>query len=376
MREPLVAERSESRLVRSLGVERAGRMSFFSYEEGPLPDGHFRVDTLYTGLSAGTELTFFKGTNPYLSARWDEQLGVFCEGEPSASYPVRFLGYMEVGRVSGSRTPAVAPGEVVAMSYGHKTGHTADPLREFFAVLPTDLDPILGIYVAQMGPICANGLLHAAADLVGQDVRDLGDGVRGRTVLITGAGVVGLITGLFARRHGAAIVAVADRTPERLAAARALGIIPIDERETEVWRFCKERWRHGPADGGVDVVFQCRGQAASLQTALRCLRPQGTVIDLAFYQGGAPELRLGEEFHHNGLAVRCAQIGRVPRGLAHAWDRARLAQETIALLQMYGPLVRDHIISDVVPFDAAPGLIADLAARRRHVIQAVFETRQ
>ena len=26
-------------------------------------------------------------------------------------------------------------------------------------------------------------------------------------------------------------------------------------------------------------------------------------------------LRLGEEFHHNGLSIRCAQIGRVPRGL-------------------------------------------------------------
>ena len=372
MREPPVAERSGPRVVRSLGVERAGQMSFFSYEEGPLPDGHFRVVTLYTGLSAGTELTFFRGTNPYLSARWDEQRGVFCEGEPSASYPIRFLGYMEVGRVSESRTPAVAPGEVVAMAYGHKTGHTADPLREFFAVLPPDLDPILGIYVAQMGPICANGLLHAAADLVGQDVRDQGDGVRGRNVLITGAGVVGLITGLFARRHGAASVAVADRTPERLAAARALGLISIDERETEAWRFCKERWRHGPTDGGVDVVFQCRGQAASLQTALRCLRPQGTVIDLAFYQGGAPELRLGEEFHHNGLAVRCAQIGRVPRGLAHTWDRARLAQETIALLQTYGPLVREHVITDIVPFDDAPDLIDALSARRRHVIQAVF----
>ena len=56
--------------------------------------------------------------------------------------------------------------------------------------------------------------------------------------------------------------------------------------------------------------------------ALRSLRPQGTVVDLAFYQGGADAVRLGEEFHHNGLAIRCAQIGRVPRGQAHLWDRA------------------------------------------------------
>jgi threonine dehydrogenase-like Zn-dependent dehydrogenase len=84
------------------------------------------------------------------------------------------------------------------------------------------------------------------------------------------------------------------------------------------------------------VVFQCRGQPAALHLALRLLRPQGTVIDLAFYQGGADAVRLGAEFHHNGLAVRCAQIGRVPRGLAHAWDRERLSAETIDLLRADG----------------------------------------
>ena len=232
---------------------------------------------------------------------------------------------------------------------------------------------MLGIYAAQMGPICANGLLHAAADLLGAAARDLGDGVRGRTVLVTGAGVVGLLTGLFAQHHGAAAVAVADPTPERLAAAAGLGLTPLDEREVEPWRWCKERWGHGPNARGADVVFQCRGQAASLHTALRSLRPQGTVIDLAFYQGGAEALRLGEEFHHNGLSIRCAQIGRVPRGFAHAWDRARLARETVALLQAHGALVRAHLVTDIVPFDQAPAFITELAARRRHAIQAVFQ---
>jgi NADPH:quinone reductase-like Zn-dependent oxidoreductase len=372
MREPSASER---RVVRSLGVEQPGRIELYEEQEGPLADGYFRVETLYSGLSAGTELTFFKGSNPYLRYAWDDELGVFREGEPGIRYPLRSLGYMEVGQVSESRTPAAGVGELVAMTYGHKTGHTADPLRDIFVPLPTDLDPILGIYVAQMGPICANGLLHAAVDLVGHDVRHLGDGVRGRNVLVVGAGVVGLLTGLFALQHGAAEVAVADRTPRRLEAARALGLWPLDENHVEAWRSCKERWGHGPRDRGADVAFQCRGQTAGLQTALRSLRPQGTVIDLAFYQGGAPEVRLGEEFHHNGLAIRCAQIARVPRGLAHAWDRVRLAGETIALLRANGLLIREHVITDIVPLEAAPALIADLAARKRHVIQAVFEVR-
>ena len=44
--------------IRSLGVEAPGKAYFFDYEEGPPADGHVRLDTLYTGFSAGTELTF------------------------------------------------------------------------------------------------------------------------------------------------------------------------------------------------------------------------------------------------------------------------------------------------------------------------------
>jgi threonine dehydrogenase-like Zn-dependent dehydrogenase len=134
----------------------------------------------------------------------------------------------------------------------------------------------------------------------------------------------------------------------------------------------KTRWRHGHGDHGADVVFQCRGKPEALHAALRAVRPQGSVIDLAFYTAGADAVRLGEEFHHNGLSLRCAQIGRVPRGLAHTWDRSRLSAETTRLLTLHAGEIREHLISDVVPFDDAPALMHDVAARRRHVLTAVF----
>ena len=189
---------------------------------------------------------------------------------------------------------------------------------------------------------------------------------------MTGAGVVGLLTGLFARHHGAANVVVADTTQERLAAAAALGLTALNETAVDVWRYCKERWHHGPSDRGADLVFQCRGVPGSLQTALRSLRPQGSVIDLAFYQDGAADVRLGEEFHHNGLTIRCAQIGRVPRGCGYSWTRERLARETVDLLSAYAAQVRAHLITDVVDLDQAPDLVFDLSNRRRHALQAVF----
>jgi threonine dehydrogenase-like Zn-dependent dehydrogenase len=355
--------------VNVLGVREPGEPWLFEQEDAPVPDGGIRVETLYSGISAGTELTFVKGVNPMLSAAWDVELGLFRRDRPGTGYPVRRLGYMEVGRIVESRTPAFPAGGLVAMTYGHRSAHVADPLAERVVPLPDELDPLLGIYAAHMGPICANALVHAAAELGGCR---LADGVEGLTVLVTGAGVVGLLVALFAVHHGAAEVAVADVTPERLAAARALGLWAIDERAHAPWELLKRRWRHAAGDRGADVAFQCRGRAAALGTALRCLRPQATVIDLAFYTAGAEELRLGEEFHHNALAIRSAQIGRVPRRLAHLWDRERLSRETVALLCARGGDIREHLITEVVPAQEGPALLRDLAARRRHVIQAVL----
>jgi threonine dehydrogenase-like Zn-dependent dehydrogenase len=107
-------------------------------------------------------------------------------------------------------------------------------------------------------------------------------------------------------------------------------------------------------------------------TALKALRVSGTVIDLGFYQGEASGVRLGEEFHHNGLTIRCAQIGRVPRGMAGTWDRTRLVAATADLLQERGDDVRRHLVTDVVDFDRGPELLRDIAARRRAVLTAVL----
>jgi threonine dehydrogenase-like Zn-dependent dehydrogenase len=355
----------------SVGVRAAGEPAFFDLELPPLQDGDVRVRTLYSGLSAGTELTYVKGTDPGFTSRRDPELGVFVPGEASRTYPVRAMGYMEVGEVVESLRPDLPEGSIVAGAYGHRSCHVLGT-KDVVVPVPEDLAPLLGIYLAQMGPICANGVQHAAAELGSGEV-ELGAGVRDRTVLVTGAGVVGLLTALFARRHGARDVLVADPDPARLAVARALGLGVVDESATQTSQVCKERWVHGPVDRGADLVFQCRGRAAVLHEALRSLRPQGVVIDMAFYTGGAPELRLGEEFHHNGLTIRCAQIGRVPRGLAGTWNRARLAEETSRLLVAEQAGVREHLVTDVIPVREAPEVIASLARRERSAVQIVFD---
>lgn len=348
-----------------------GELSLVTEDLPDIPEGGLLLQTIATGLSAGTELTFVKGDHPGLSRVQDTELGLFRQSAGPLRYPVTRLGYMEVARVAQSRTPAFGEGDLVASAYGHATAHVSDPVREHVVPLPEGLDPVLGVYVAHLGPICANGLLHAAADAVGPSVHRLGVGVEGRRVLITGAGLIGILTALFAREHGAEEVAVVEADERRRAVADALGFLALDEAGDPALTL-KTRWRHGAGDHGADVAFQCRGRPYALATALRAVRPQGTVIDLAFYTDGADRVRLGEEFHHNGLSLRCAQIGRTPRGTSGFWDRHRLSAETIRLLQRTAPEIREHLVTDMVPLADAPRLMVEVVRRERHVLSAIF----
>lgn len=363
-----------SRTIRSLGVSGPGELYFLDYEEGPPGDEEVQLETLFTGFSAGTELTFLKNTNPYFFSRFDNDRCSFISNEPGLQYPVPFLGYMEVARVADSKSVGYAKGDVVATTYAHKTGHTANPYHDLLVPLPPAIEPILGIFVAQMGPIAANGILHADAASFGTFVPSLGSGLAGRRILVVGAGTVGLLTALFAKSLGATEIVIADPSKFRRGKAEALGILGMSE--DHAWQYAKARWHNGGGDRGADLVFQTRAHSESLNVALKALRPQASVIDLAFYQSGADALRLGEEFHHNGLNILCAQIDRVPRGLSPHWDRRRLAEETIKLLRNEGALIKEHLITHVVPFNDAPAFLSSVLARQFEFLQIVFEVQK
>ena len=69
-------------------------LAFEPLDLGPPGAGEVLIRTLYSGVSAGTELSQFRGTNPFMNRRFDEPSRLFLAAEaPSWPYPVRNLGY-------------------------------------------------------------------------------------------------------------------------------------------------------------------------------------------------------------------------------------------------------------------------------------------
>ena len=90
----------------------------------PGPD-EVLIRTLYSGISAGTELSQYRGSSPFMTRSWDAERRVFRDGDPSWTFPVRNLGYEEVGRIEevGSGVTRVQPGQLVFGAWNHRGTH-------------------------------------------------------------------------------------------------------------------------------------------------------------------------------------------------------------------------------------------------------------
>lgn len=313
------------------------KVDYEEYEEKELADDQVRIQTLYTGISAGTELTSYRGTSPFFSKKWDIDNRIFeKEMETSWSYPLRVWGYEEVGRVVeiGKEVKTVEIGDVIFGTWGHKSTHIAEESFARDRKLHKELDPICGIF-SHIGAIGINAILDANIHV-------------GETVAVFGQGVPGQIVTQLAKLNGARVIAV-DLDDSRLAFAKKLGAdITINSGKCDASKEIKEITK----GLGADVAIEISGSSRALHDAIRCVAYSGRVVASGFLQGEPKGLYLGEEFHHNRINLVCSQISGVDPSLSYRWNRLRL-NNTVMDLQKEGKLNLKGLITHVVPFGEA-----------------------
>ena len=298
------------------------------------PDG-VRIATWYSGISAGTELTAYRGTNPYLTGTWDAELRLFRDGEPTFAYPVSGWGYSEMGEVLevGVDVADVHPGDLVYGIWGHRSEAVLPASAVVGRVLPRSVNPVRGTF-ARVGAIALNAVL--AADV------HLGD-----RVAVFGQGVIGLLATRLATLAGADVTAV-DSLDTRLALAEEFGATTVIRSDHRGGAGAAIRRLTGGA--GVDSAIELSGVDAALHEAIRSVVVDGTVAASGFYQGAATHLWLGQEFHHNRVRVVASQISGTPLALGPRWDQRRLVGTFMGLVAS-GRVDVERLVSDVVDAD-------------------------
>jgi 2-desacetyl-2-hydroxyethyl bacteriochlorophyllide A dehydrogenase len=313
-----------------------------------------RIRTWYSGISAGTELTAYRGSNPYLTGTWDAERRLFVPGQPTFAYPVEGWGYSEVGEVVEVADDVAAPrvGDVVHGIWGHRS-EAVVPAAAVRDRLWTADDAISGTF-ARVGSIALNAVLAG-------EVR-LGD-----RVAVFGQGVIGLLATRLATLAGADVVAV-DALPRRLEAARGMGALEVVAADVEGGAGPVVRdWAHG----GVDSAIELSGNDRALHEAVRSVVVDGTVVASGFYQGGAEHLRLGEEFHHNRVRIVASQISGTPVALGPRWDQPRLVRTFMEQVRR-GQVDVGSLVTDVVEAADVAAVFERLDHGDPAILQAVL----
>lgn len=277
------------------------------------------IDTLYTGISRGTERLVFRGQVPedeHERMRGPAQEGAF-------SFPVKY-GYCAVGRVVEGRLA----GRHVFALHPHQTQFRLP--ESALTPLPESVPPARGVLGANM---------ETALNLLWDSGAGAGD-----RIAVIGTGVVGALAGYLAAQLPGAEVTLVDVIPDRESLAGLLGC-----------RFARPE--AAPQD--CDVVLHLSATAEGLATAIACAGLEATVLEGSWHGVGMTAAPLGGAFHSRRLRLLSSQVGRVPPARAPRWSHARRLSKALALL---ADPVLDALISGETVFTDLPQSYGEILA--------------
>lgn len=321
------------------------RIDFEDQPDEPLAPRSIRLRALYSGISHGTEMNFYRGTAPHFTHRIDG--GLFqklAQGE--SSYPV-WHGYETVGEVieAGPEVQGFTVGDIVWTGTPHADVKTCDTTiegRPFFCErAPSGADPKSGIFLALAG-VAFDGHLTSGLRL-------------GESAVVSGLGCIGLFCVQLAALAGVHPLVAVDPLPLRRQMAAQFGAdYVLDPAAGPV----AEQVRAINGGRGVDAALETSGNWRALHEAVRCCASHyGRVVALGFYQGPGADLRLGEEFHHSsfypmGASSILALTHRGEPAPGRAWDRIRVYHHLAQMLGE-GRLRTEGLLTQTFPFERA-----------------------
>ena len=301
-------------------------------EEVPAPGpGQVLTRTLYSLISAGTELTLLGGGHPPGSF-WDSY----------GCYPVS-PGFGQVAEVVavGPGVPGLAPGDRVLSSQGHRSASLvgADRLR----TLPGEIFPEEAVF-------------HSIAAGVISAIR-LGRLALGDAVAVVGLGLLGQFAVRLARLAGARPVIGVDLAAERrdlaLAGGATAALAPqVTDVRAEVARLTRERL--------ADVVFEMTGNPEAIPLALQLARPQGRYVQVGCPRGKS-ELDFNDSVLVPGLHIVGALFAQQPVEETAGSPRTRQRNVELFLdLLGDGELEVASLLTHRFPWREAPAAYATL----------------
>ncbi len=283
--------------------------------------GEVLVETVFTGISRGTESIVFHGRVP--ASQYQTMRSPFQEGDFPG--PVKY-GYSAVGRIIEG--PTEMAGRTVFVLHPHQTRFVVPAAAAI--PLPEGLAPERAILAANM-ETALNGLWDAEI-------------LSGDRVCVIGAGVIGLLVARLASRIPGVSLVVHDTDDNKAEVTADLGLAFTTKVE-DLSPF--------------NVVIHASGNPRGLLTALKIAGFEALILEMSWFGDREVTLPLGEAFHSRRLVLRSSQVGAVApsrRGRHTRRSRLELA------LHLLCDDALDRLISGESPFETLPEVMNNLSS--------------
>ncbi|MFT6845636.1 MAG: L-idonate 5-dehydrogenase [Flavobacteriales bacterium] len=122
---------------------------------------------------------------------------------------------------------------------------------------------------------------------VGLHALNQAGGVHGKKVLVSGVGPIGSLCVAAVKNAGASEVVAIDINDTRLKIAKKMGADRVLNATSDS-NYLKQ---YAENKGYFDLSFECSGASVAIETALRVIRPQGTIVQVGV--SGRAEIPLG-----------------------------------------------------------------------------------
>lgn len=273
-------------------------------EEIPEPaPSEILVETLVSGLSAGSEVLVYRGQAPEEMAV-DPAIPALAAGR--LTFPLKY-GYSAVGRVNrlGSKVELDWEGRLVFSFQPHQS-HFVAQTSDLFP-LPEGVTPEEAVFLPNF---------ETAVNLVMDGRPLIGEGV-----VVIGQGVVGLLTTALLSRFPLGRLLTVDRYSRRRELSRALGAEEsFDPVDPSIPHRLEELLA---ANGGADLVYELSGNPAGLNMAIDACGFAGRVLVGSWYGQKEAIVDLGSKFHRDRIKLISSQVSTLAPELTGRWTKAR-----------------------------------------------------
>lgn len=282
--------------------------------------GESLVQALYSGVSPGTERLVGRGEVP-----------IECRSSMACHYmaggfelPIKF-GYSLVARGIGGELN----GKNVFVMHPHQEFARIDDHNAL--VLPATLPP----HRATLIPNTETALNAIWDAELGAD----------EPSVIVGAGPVGLLLAFVLHRLGLGPAHLVETDAARRAWAEKLPFVDAIGTASD---FREDHYR---------VAFHGSGHGAGLQSALRLIGFEGSVVELSWYGNRPVQVDLGSHFHYQRKRILASQVGHVARPRREDTSHSDRLQEVLRLLE---DASCEQLLGQPVDFASMPVMMEEL----------------